>query len=126
MWLLLLCIGASSAGLSSLAGVWQNELGSQMYLEHYRQTILDGWYNSSVGQALGTYPLVGFIGAAGATEQVLCFSVLWQNNLVNTNSATTWNGVYDGSAIRTTWLLRSGDDTWNATTVGNDIFQRVK
>lgn len=116
---------------SSLSGTWENELGSQMYIEIYQGLILDGWYNSTVGDALGTYPLVGFIGKATeisgtnkTSPRILCFSVLWQNGLRDSNSVTSWDGIFDGTSIKTVWVLRSFSGSHKNTTVGHDEFKK--
>ncbi len=123
------CSSTSSTS-STVAGNWQNELGSQMTIEVYQQIIIDGWYNSSVGYASGTYPLVGFVGQSITGQaQIICFSVLWQNDLVNSNSVTSWDGSYDPNSdtIETVWVLRSGPpNTWNNTMIGTNIFRRIK
>ena len=113
-----------AVGTASVAGMWKNELGSQMYLEDPKEKFFDGWYNSSVGHALGTYELAGFIGNTRKTGVCVCWGVVWQNDVLDTNSATTWNGEYDGKLIRATWLLRTSNNAWNSTIFGQDVFRR--
>lgn len=114
-----------------LEGVWYNELNSKMELTVDGASIT-GSYVTAVGEASGTYQLVGRteIGADGS--QSVAFVVCWQNDSGTSNSCTAWSGqlqpdARDNDSIATTWLL-TGDtaegNDWKSTLVGQDVFRR--
>lgn len=114
----------------NIEGIWFNELGSQVFFQ-VNGNQLTGTYQTAVGDAEGTYPLVGQINTSVNTGQALAFVVVWEKVDEDSNSATAWCGqaqVIDGEdVIVTTWLLtdetEEGDD-WKSTLVGKDIFTR--
>ena len=118
--------------MSNLSGTWYNELGSKMVLKLDGGEIR-GTYETAVGQAYGTYELVGRANTQPSQGgQAVGFSVAWQNEHVTSHSATSWSGQYqlgeDGEEqIYTLWLLARevlpGDD-WASVQVGQDVFRR--
>lgn len=133
--LILFCL---ACGQSSIEGIWETSSGSQMYLQMYRGLILDGWFNSSNPDRSGTYPLNGLLGATPSDstglvvsgglqhtnrfKRVLCFGVVWQNGLLDSNSVTSWNGVFDATkqTIQTRWITTTN----NTSVIGMDTFTR--
>jgi len=114
------------------AGIWYNELGSQMELNISGNNVW-GWYYSGVGTAQFTYPLSGQINTKPQTySQALGWSVAWTNAYQDAHSATAWSGQYqqDSSGdeeIVAFWLLTSelpDNEDWEATLVGKDVFTR--
>jgi hypothetical protein len=108
-----------------LSGDWFNELGSKMTLQMNGQDVT-GYYYTAVGDAEGTYSLTG---RTNASNTVLGFSIAWQNDYGDSESATAWSGEYHAQddVIVTTWLLTAQTDEaddWKSTTVGKDVFQR--
>lgn len=108
-----------------LSGDWFNELGSKMTLQINGQDVT-GYYYTAVGDAEGIYNLAG---RTNNSNTVLSFSVAWQNDYGDSESATAWSGEYhdQDDIIVTTWLLTSQtdeEDDWKSTLVGKDIFQR--
>jgi hypothetical protein len=114
-----------------LDGVWYNELGSKMQLA-VNGAAITGTYVTAVGDASGTYPLVGRTETGAPGSQSIAFVVCWQNDAGNSGSCTAWSGQLqpdaDGNdSIATTWLLTADTDVsddWQSTSVGQDIFHR--
>ncbi|WP_340067088.1 avidin/streptavidin family protein [Ascidiimonas aurantiaca] len=114
----------------SLDGEWFNELGSCMTLTTNGNSIT-GTYQTAVGDASGTYNLVGRTDAQSGGSQAVGFVVVWQNDYGNSKSVTTWSGQYqsiDGEEIIvTTWLLTQETEVssdWKSTLVNKDVFTR--
>ncbi len=117
----------------SVAGIWHNELGSQMTLEIEEGQFLKGMYQTAVGDGSGIYPLNGQLDTLPNTGgQAVGFIVAWVNAVYgSSHSVTTWSGQYqiiEGKEILTTlWLLTSetvSSQDWASTNVGQDIFTR--
>jgi hypothetical protein len=115
----------------NIAGVWYNELGSQMTL-YVKDSSITGKYVTAVGDADGVYDLVGRLSIPDTQNRALGFVVAWQNAKRVTDSATSWSGeaqVIDGEqTIVTTWLLTLATvpkDDWKSTLVGKDKFVRT-
>ena len=89
----------NGGGNKGIGGVWITPTAT-MHLEVYQEYILNGWY--SLLPLPGTYMLNGLLGNGG----VLCFGVVWQNGINDTESVTTWNGFYDAenNTIQTHWV----------------------
>jgi len=116
----------------NLEGVWYNELGSKMQLAVNGGSIT-GTYVTAVGDASGTYPLVGRTETGAVSSQSVAFVVCWQNSSGNSSSCTAWSGQLQPDAsgddsIATTWLLTADtelSDDWKSTFVGQDVFHRT-
>jgi hypothetical protein len=114
-----------------LEGVWYNELGSKMQLVVDGASI-SGTYVTAVGDASGTYQLVGRTETNAAGNQSLAFVVCWQNDTGSSGSCTAWSGQLQPDtsgkdSIATSWLLTADTETtddWKSTFVGQDIFHR--
>jgi hypothetical protein len=114
-----------------LDGVWYNELGSKMVLR-VEAGAITGTYETLVGDARGSYRLVGRTETTPSASQSVAFVVCWDNETVSNRCCTAWCGQLqlDGrgdETIATTWLLRGdGDATtrWKSTIVGQDLFRR--
>lgn len=93
---------------------------------------LQGTYQTAVGNASGTYPLVGQIDTQPSGSAALGCTVAWINQYGSSHSATAWSGQYqtiDGEdQIIAFWLLTSEqtdpNNDWEATLVGKDVFRR--
>jgi hypothetical protein len=118
----------------SPSGKWHNELGSVMELSVNGSSIT-GTYVTAVGEAAGTYQLVGSMDVDGdptSQGQVIAWVVLWSNAEKSSNSVTAWSGQYqmiDGQEeIVALWLFTEGmapNSDWSSTMVNQDIFTRV-
>ena len=113
-----------------LNGTWYNELGSCMTLTVNGNSIT-GTYQTAVGDASGTYDLVGRTDTDNDESQCVGFVVAWQNQYGSSDSATAWSGQYqiiDGvDTIVTTWLLTqetNPDDDWASTIINKDLFTK--
>ncbi|XP_070565443.1 avidin-like isoform X2 [Ptychodera flava] len=113
---------------SCLSGTWQNELGSNVTLNHNCDGKLSGEYWSSVGTpGKEPSPLSGF-SDPNSKSNTLGFIVSWNDG----TSLTTWAGEYfcdDKPTIMTMWILSSStgnpEDYWGSNRIGQDIFHRV-
>lgn len=117
-------------GGEKIDGMWNNHIGSHMFIEQLPQSpIVNGYYNSSVGGAKGTYPLNGLITTINENQQIVTFCVVWQNQIADFMSGTCWTCTFDlkQDSITGMWILRKQSyNEWNSTTVGVDIFKRSK
>lgn len=114
-----------------LNGKWYNELGSCMTLTVNGNSVT-GTYQTAVGDASGTYDLVGRTDTDNDASQAVGFVVAWQNQYGSSDSVTSWSGQYqiiEGvDTIVTTWLLTQETDTnddWASTLVNKDIFTKT-
>jgi hypothetical protein len=112
-----------------LSGTWKNELGSIMRL-WTSSGQLTGVYESTVGEAKYTYPLVGAYNRDNNTTTV-AFVVAWVNGgFGDSNSATAWSGqLSEDGTIHTTWMLTKLTDLanlWQSTIVGTNVFVRQR
>jgi hypothetical protein len=124
----------------SLAGVWYNELCSEMRINSQtdKEGTLQGTYQTAVGNVPPDkiFPLVGTYDISGdESKGTVSFVVQWSQKPPgeNTNSTTAWSGqrikVDKESTISTTWLLttqKSSDDLWSATNIGTNVFTRTQ
>ena len=121
--------------MSFPSGTWYNELGSTMTLSISGNDVR-GTYVTAVGEASGTYELVGRIDtqpAPGTDSLAIGWSVVWQNNIApNAHSLTSWSGQYQiingEEEIIAFWLLtteQNPQNDWEATQIGKDIFTRT-
>lgn len=119
---------ATSDDVTSLNGLWQNELQSQMYIEVTKDLVVQGWYNSSVGDANGTYPLIGLVSPSAKSQRTIAFNVLWVNGIVDSPAITSWNGYYDPTLnnIVAAWTLLVVPRTWHSASFGADTFVKVQ
>ncbi len=93
---------------------------------------INGSYQSAVGNAEGTFEVLGLIDTNEATNTVLGWMVIWFNNYADLNAVTTWSAqaqLIDGvPTIVAIWLLTAestpGED-WHSTTVGKDVFTQT-
>ncbi len=116
----------------AISGIWYNELGSIMDLR-VSGNVITGKYQTKVGGAPGIYPLTGYLNAPNPNGIAVGWTVLWNNQLGNKQSLTSWAGQYqlsDGiEEIYTFWLLvreLEHAEDWEATNVGQDTFTRNK
>jgi len=118
----------------SLEGHWYNELGSEFVLttdgNHVRGTC-----RTTVGDAPGTYPVVGLTDEAPSLgPQVLALSVVWDSEQHgDLHSVTAWSGQYqhaDGDEVLVMFWARTLETEPNSdaqsTQVGKDLFRRSK
>lgn len=111
-----------------LAGVWRNQLGSELVLH------ADGFGGLSGSFHTGTHRAEE--GAAGVTgsydtltagsDCVLAFTVKWSE----AHGFTVWAGRYRGGdgTIQATWLMTvdsEPEEEWRSTVIGHDVFHRV-
>lgn len=121
-----------------LSGTWYNELNSVMELRlneiSNNGSVITGTYQSKVGDAGGSYSLVGVSDeGTGDPTPNIGFSVSWVNPTYgNSNSVTSWSGqlqVIGGEEVITTfWLLTRETDpanNWKSTVIGQDVFRRT-
>ncbi|MDD7939571.1 avidin/streptavidin family protein [Actinomycetospora lutea] len=113
-------------------GTWRNELGATMTLIASPDGLLTGTYESHVGRAAGCYRLAGRFDPAPPEDAhaAVGWTVVWNNELGNAHSVTTWCGRYDPDAdlLHATWLLTAegAEHTgWCSTRVGQDLFVRL-
>lgn len=108
--------------IPDIQGRWKNNLGSVVDFRVLNNT-LSGSYNSAVGHASGDYRLFGVISP---DRTVVSWTVMWQNGIINTDSITTWVGLYSKDFIIATFLeVQNSSTAWNSTTVGQNIFYRL-
>lgn len=116
-----------------LAGTWYSELGARIELVVHPDGRLNGTYSSAVGDASGTFEIIG-VTDDETYQGNRCFGlvVLWRNSLCNLHSVTVWSGQYqiiDGQEVlTTTWLLTKETvpkHDWLSTMVGTDVFYRT-
>ncbi|MBB5609072.1 MULTISPECIES: avidin/streptavidin family protein [unclassified Janthinobacterium] len=113
---------------TNFSGTWYNELGSSMTIEQNGNN-LSGNYYTAVGEASGTYPLVGLVNPSQDTSQTVAWTVTWQNSTGNALSTTAWCGqvqvINNVPTITAMWLL-TGETTpandWESTRIGQDVF----
>ena len=106
-------------------GTWHNQLGSWMELRESDDGRIEGTMESPVGGALGKQPLTGYVAHFSDGRGVIGFVVAWHP----TRSITTWSGHHDADVISANWLLTGGDfgeNEWQSTRVGHDVFHRVQ
>ena len=118
----------------SVEGHWHNELGSEFVLTTDGNDIR-GTCRTTVGDAPGTYPLVGLTDDAPFLgPQVLALSVVWDSEQHgNLHSVTAWSGQYqsaDGDEVLVMFWSRTLETESNSdaqsTQVGKDLFRRAK
>lgn len=118
----------------SIAGTWFNELGSQMDIVVNGKTIT-GTYWTAVGDASGSYDLIGFIDTTLPSPggQAVGWTVVWTNGIGTSNSVTTWCGQFQTAGgqeeIVAFWLLTSEQlaaNDWGATQIGKNRFVRAQ
>lgn len=117
------------------AGMWYNELGSQMSLNVSGNNVWGSYY-TGVGHAIGTYNLSGQINPVPFPSpygQALAWTVAWTNAYANAHSATAWSGEFQtiggDDEIVALWLLANEttpNNDWQSTLVGKDVFTRFK
>jgi hypothetical protein len=119
----------------NLEGIWHNELGSTMAIDHVRGGGFTGTHITALsrtGATRGSFKLVGRTDADSGGEAV-AFLICWQNDISNRHSVTAWTGQaqnIDGKdQITAMWLLTvetPPEQDWYATHVGHDISTRVQ
>lgn len=98
---------------------WVNELGSTMTFTIASNSSVTGTYVSKVGCEAGKpFPLLGWYNNLAIT-----FTVNWYQ----CKSLTAWTGhwvtIGGSNQIVTLWYLAiSGDQKWNSTVAGTDVF----
>lgn len=125
---------ASSGTQNGLVGTWQNQLGSSMEIKSVTDSTITGVYTTAVsekGCAKGEFQLVGRTTPPKDKNQVVAFTVAWNNKQSDCNSVTAWSGSYDDKSGKITvfWLLTSGassPQSWDSTLIGEDTFTRKK
>jgi len=130
-----------------LNGFWYNELGSKMRLNIFdeRGGEFNGEYNSTVGKAVDSYDLSGWVDSDPPRGQGISIGWAlsyrkWNDAQVNAHSTAAWSGQFfddtghhddHGGKIFTQWLLTTSTlpgpkNTWNSTHFGRDKFTRKK
>lgn len=109
----------------ALSGPWRNQLGSLLTLRASSDGRLEGFIESKVGGAEGTYPVTGFWQSGEQGEKIVGFVVAWPP----TQSVTSWCGRLetDDGTISAMWMLTeqsAGANQWQARRIGNDTFVR--
>ena len=128
--LLLIVLLQKSFGLD-ISGSYRNELGSNVTLHANADGSLTGSYSSAVGNASGSYPLLG-----SASASTVGFCVTWNNKAHGDSDSTTcWTGqimvdlALGRVQLDTFWILASKpssvDTNWASNRVGNDVFEKV-
>jgi len=132
--------GQAAAGTklcATLAGVWKNQLGSELTLRVAGQGELAGTYvsavaldpkDSSANDTRTTSQLTGNLRGTVTSSGLLAFHVPWNNG----TAVTSWTGqceACDGKEVLfSTWVLtekkRFCGDNWKANRIGQDIFKR--
>ncbi|GAA2662547.1 MULTISPECIES: avidin/streptavidin family protein [Actinosynnema] len=118
-----------------IGGTWHNELGSTLVIAVDEDGNVTGEYTSAVGEAAGSYPLLGRCNnpVDAVHGAAIGWTVSWVNDVVDAHSVTTWSGQHfeagpDPERITASWLLTSETTTaevWESTVVGQDLFTRV-
>ncbi|XP_067399637.1 avidin-like [Emydura macquarii macquarii] len=133
--LALVTLSTSSDKQCILSGSWQNELGSNMSIFAVNNAgQFSGLYFTAVSatpKPIVVSPLNGSQHMENSEQPTFGFTVSWKFS----DSTTVFVGQCfvddDGEqTLKTMWLLREkvsiiGDD-WKATTVGTDVFTRIK
>ena len=108
-------------------GMWMNELGSSMSIEHFDGASFSGIYESAVSENGSSVrgELTGTLAG-----DAIAFLVNWRSQY---SSVTAWSGLVMSSgevqAIYTLWHLantpESEADAWRSIEAGSDVFVRV-
>ena len=117
----LFSVGAVASSQPIGCGVYQNQLGSNMTVADVNTNgHFTGGYISAVGDAKGSYDLVGTSEPSGT----LSFSVSWNNRENgNSKSSTAWACYSSGGGkFDCSWYLSKGGE-WNHWLAGNDQFE---
>lgn len=119
--------GAPGTTQATLAGSWENQLGSRLELEADDDGRLTGTYRTGVGDGHEVRPLAGWWHPWPAGGRAIAgFTVSWPAS----DTVSVWAGQLDPGTdtIDATWLM-VGDappaDAWRSTSVGHDHFHRV-
>ncbi|XP_053888763.1 avidin-like isoform X2 [Malaclemys terrapin pileata] len=133
--LALVTLSTSSQEKCILSGTWRNELGSNMTISAVNEAgQFSGLYHTDVsttGKQILVSPMKGSQQVDNQEQPIFGFTVTW---LVS-DSTTVFVGqcfVDDQGkeTLQTMWLLRekvkSAEDNWKATTVGTNVFTRIK
>lgn len=119
-----------------LNGLWYNQHGSELYINHTDQNRFCGEYRTAVEieQSSQNVELMGHV-TGSVVERLFTFNVFWRNG----ESVTTWSGQChkpcdmgyfssDHTTLHATWLITSRQDScdrhWMSTRVGQDVFTR--
>ncbi|XP_069482779.1 avidin-like [Ambystoma mexicanum] len=120
----------------NLAGVWENELGSQVAISKVdTDGLLTGSYNTAVsvsGKPVSTSPLSGYQQKSDQNPggPTFGFTVNWTSTETTTAFAGQCFMDQNGKEVlKTMWLLRDrvegATEDWKATRVGTNVFARV-
>jgi len=119
-----------------LNGLWYNQHGSELYINHTDEMHFCGEYRTAVevDATSQSGELMGHVRGK-VIGKLLSFNVFWKNG----ESVTTWTGQChkpcdmgyfssDHTTLHTNWLMTSTvescDRHWMATRTGQDIFTR--
>ncbi|XP_062602479.1 streptavidin-V2-like [Saccostrea cucullata] len=108
------CNSHNTQNQCAIAGIWRNQLLSEMTLTCQNGT-LSGHYYSAVGNAEKEYDLIGRYVQVNSTEYIVGWSVAYKNQYRNARSVASWTGVYYATHgnIKTHWILASYVDPDN-------------
>lgn len=113
---------------SALAGIWENELGSQLAIDSVGEDgSLYGEYRSSTGVDGKIFPLKGWVNNTDSQPVTMAFAVRWEGY----GSITAWTGYCDtdaqGPHIRTMWHLVRPDTefAWERIIANSSVFRVV-
>ncbi|XP_078517244.1 avidin-like [Lissotriton helveticus] len=120
----------------NLAGVWENELGSQMTFSKVdKDGLLSGSYQTAVSVSddpVNASPLVGYQqkSTRNADGPTFGFTVNWASTATTTAFAGQCFLDQNGKEVlKTMWLLRDHaekyNDDWKASRVGSNVFTRA-
>jgi len=119
-----------------LNGLWYNQHGSELYINHTDETHFCGEYRTAVEVDVGRQngELMGHVRGK-VIGKLMTFNVFWKDG----ESVTTWTGQChkpcdmgyfssEHTTLHTSWLMTSKVDScdrhWMATRMGQDIFTR--
>jgi len=119
-----------------LNGLWYNQHGSELFINHTDETHFCGEYRTAVevDETSQSGELMGHVRGK-VIGKLMTFNVFWKNG----DSVTTWSGQChkpcdmgyfssDHTTLHTSWLMTSQvescDRHWMATRTGQDIFTR--
>lgn len=125
--LLVFCTPSFAAADCGLGGHWVNQRNSTLLLKPIGPGMLSGQYRTAVGNASGTYTVVGSYEPERCT---LGFCVTWNNAVHgNSQSSTCWVGEEMDGHLRTMYVhvygMSDSADSWRQYTTNVDIFDRA-
>ena len=104
---------------------WVNQAGSTLHIENIdsKGKITGIYINRAVGFGCKDtpYPVTGWVW-----QDMVSFTVKWENTAEKCNSITTWTGFYHEGKLNTLWqMILVGTTNKNQIIKGEDVFKRV-